>query len=212
MARIAQLGTATVHEAAGKQGVIDLALVQVISGSRAAGPARTVLCGQGDNLMVHAAMSVAQPGDVLVVTMPEPAPVAMLGGLLVTQALQRGVAAIIVDGAVRDLDELVKSGLPIWSRWVRVTGASKQVVGQLDVPVRLGGITVLPRDILVLDADGAVAIPAARVDQVVAAATAREQEEARKMIQYRSGMLSYDLLGLRAVVESASPPNSREPG
>ena len=117
------------HEAAARSQVVDLDLVQVIPGSRAAGPARTVRCGQDDNLMVHAAVAEAEPGEVLVLTMPEPRPVALVGELLATQARGRGVAAMLVDAAVRDVEELRELGLPIWARWVRVSGAEKKVPG-----------------------------------------------------------------------------------
>jgi 4-hydroxy-4-methyl-2-oxoglutarate aldolase len=113
---LARLGTATVHEAARRAAVVDVSLHQVVPGSHAAGPARTVRCGQGDNLMAHAAIAEALPGEVLVLTMPEPAPVALVGDLLATQAKGRGVAAMLVDAAVRDLDELRELGLPIWAR------------------------------------------------------------------------------------------------
>ena len=105
-AELARLGTATVHEATGRAPVVDLPLIRIVPDSRAAGPARTVRCGQDDNLMVHAAVAEALPGEVLVLTMPKPAPVALVGELLATQALGRGVAAILVDAAVRDVDEL----------------------------------------------------------------------------------------------------------
>src|SRR4051794_34132580 len=117
---LARLGTATVYEAAGREGLLDLDLVRVVPESAAAGLARPVMCGQGDNLMVHAAMAHARPGDILVLTMPEPAPVALIGDLLATQAQVAGVAGILVDGAVRDADELAELRLPIWARWVRV--------------------------------------------------------------------------------------------
>ena len=139
---LARLGVATVHEAQGKTGLVDLPLVQVVPGSRVAGPARTALCGNGDNLMVHAAVAHAEPGDVLVLTMPEPTPVALIGDLLATQAMGQGVAALLVDGAVRDVDELRALGLPIWARYVRAQGATKEHVGQLDTPVVVGGAQI----------------------------------------------------------------------
>ena len=96
-AELAQLGSATVYESAGRRGLIDVDLHQIVPGSRVAGPARTVACGQDDNLMVHAAIAHAQPGDVLVLTMPIPRPVALVGELLATQALAHGVAGLLVD-------------------------------------------------------------------------------------------------------------------
>ena len=198
---LARLGMATVYEASGRRGLIDAALVQVVPGSRAAGPARTARCGQGDNLMVHAAMDRLQPGEVLVLTMPEPAPVALIGDLLAAQARQRGAAAVLVDAAVRDVEELQAMGLPIWARWVRARGAEKKVVGSLDVTVEVGGANIRPGDVVVLDADGAAVVEQARVDEVVAASREREENERVKRGKLQDGALSYDLDGLRELVE-----------
>ena len=159
---LARLGSATVYEASGREGLIDVPLVQVVPGSRTAGPARPVRCGQADNLMVHAAMAHARPGDVLVLTMPEPAPVALVGDLLATQAKAQGVAALLIDASVRDVEELVELGLPIWARWVRIRGADKAVPGTIDEPVTVGGATIRAGDLVVLDADGAVVVAAER--------------------------------------------------
>ena len=187
----------------GAPGIVDLALTQVVAGSRVAGPARTALCAAGDNTMVHAVVADARPGDVLVLTSVEPAPIALVGELLATQARARGVAGILVDGAVRDLDELVALGLPIWARFVRAQGATKGVAGKLDVPVRIGGTEIRPGDLVVLDCDGAVALPHARVEDVLAHARERAQREAALRLRYAAGELSYDVNGLRALVEGA---------
>jgi 4-hydroxy-4-methyl-2-oxoglutarate aldolase len=201
LAELARLGSATVYEAGGRGGFVDFPLTQVVPGSRAAGPARVAMCGQSDNLMVHAAMSRLQPGEVLVLTMPDPEPVALVGDLLATQAKARGAAAVLVDGAVRDVEELAELGLPIWARWVRVHGADKNVVGSLDEPVSVGGAKIRPGDVMVLDADGAAVVEAERVDEVLAASLAREEKERVKREQLQAGQLSYDLDGLRAKVE-----------
>jgi 4-hydroxy-4-methyl-2-oxoglutarate aldolase len=190
---LARLGVATVYEASGREGLIDVSF-ELAGGTRAAGPARTVRCGQGDNLAVHAAMTVLQPGEVLVLTMPEPAPVALLGDLLATQARVRGAVAVLVDAAVRDAGEL---GLPVWARWVRVRGATKADRGALDVPVEVGGATIRPGDIVVLDADGACVVAAERAADVLAASLAREEKERVKRSKLQAGALSYDLDGLR---------------
>ena len=200
-AELAALGVATVHEAAGRTGVVDLPLTRVVPGSRVAGPARTALCMPGDNTMVHALVAHARPGDVLVLTSVEPAPVAFVGDLLATQAQARGVAGILVDGAVRDLDELAELGLPIWTRFVRAQGAMKGEVGKLDVPVVVGGAEIRPGDLVVMDCDGAVVVPADRVDKMLPAARERAERETAVRQRYRDGDLSYDLQGLRALVE-----------
>jgi 4-hydroxy-4-methyl-2-oxoglutarate aldolase len=204
VAELARLGAATVYEAAGREGLVDADLRQVIPGSRACGPARTVRCGQNDNLMVHAAMSRLQPGEVLVLTMPEPAPVALIGDLLVTQAQVHGAVAILNDAAVRDSEELVAMGLPIWTRWVRSRGATKDSVGELDVPVRVGGQLIRPGDLVVLDGDGATVVAAERAEAVLEASLAREEKERVKRAKLQAGEISYDLDGLRAVVEDGS--------
>jgi 4-hydroxy-4-methyl-2-oxoglutarate aldolase len=201
-AELAKLGTATVYEAAGRTGLVDLDLHQLIEGSRAAGPARTVRCGQDDNLMVHAVMDRAQPGDVLVLTMPLPEPVALIGELLATQAKVRGAAGLLVDAAVRDVEELRELGLPVWARWIRVRGAEKTAVGALDGPVEVGGAPIRPGDAVVLDADGAVVVARERVDDVLVAARERAERERVKRERLEGGALSYDLDGLRARVEA----------
>ncbi|MGA8487630.1 MAG: 4-carboxy-4-hydroxy-2-oxoadipate aldolase/oxaloacetate decarboxylase [Gaiella sp.] len=200
-AELAALGVATVHEAAGRTGIVDLPLTRVVPGSRAAGPARTALCAPGDNTMVHALVAHARPGDVLVLTSAEPAPVAFVGDLLATQARAQGVAAVLVDGAVRDLDELADLGLPIWTRFVRAQGATKGEVGKLDVPVVVGGVEIRPGDLVVMDGDGAVVVPTDRVEAVLSAGRERADKETAVRPRYRDGELSYDLQGLRALVE-----------
>jgi 4-hydroxy-4-methyl-2-oxoglutarate aldolase len=197
LSEIARLGVATVYEASGRRGLIDADLVQVVPGSRAAGPARTVHCGQDDNLAVHAAMAELQPGEVLVLTMPTPAPVALLGDLLATQAKVHGAAAVLVDAAVRDAEELAELGLPVWARWVRVRGATKTHHGWLNTAITVGGAEIRPGDIVVLDADGACVVAAEREAEVLQAARAREESERVKREKLQSGALSYDLDGLR---------------
>jgi 4-hydroxy-4-methyl-2-oxoglutarate aldolase len=198
---LARLGTATVYEAAGRKGLVDLDLHRIVPGSRAAGPARPILCGQADNLMVHAAIAHANPGDVLVLTMPVPRPVALVGDLLATQAKKRGVAGLLIDGSVRDVEELVELGLPIWARWIRVRGAGKDVPGTIDEPVIVGGARIAAGDTVVLDADGAAVVAQERVDEVLEAARAREEKERVKRAKLQAGELSYDLDNLRARVE-----------
>jgi 4-hydroxy-4-methyl-2-oxoglutarate aldolase len=201
-AELARLGSATVYEAGGRGLYVDADLYQAIPGSRAAGPARTVLCAQDDNLMVHAVMPEVQPGEVIVLSMPEPRPVALVGDLLATQAQVAGAAAMLVNASVRDTEELAQMGLPIWSRYVRVKGALKDTAGEINVSVTVGGALINPGDVLVLDADGVAIVPQDRVEEVLAAALAREQKEAIKRAKLQSGLNSYELDGLRAVVEA----------
>jgi 4-hydroxy-4-methyl-2-oxoglutarate aldolase len=194
---LARLGSATVYEAGGRRGYVDAELVQVVPGSRAAGPARTVRCGQDDNLMVHAVMAEVLPGEVLVLSMPEPRVVALVGELLATQAKARGAAAMLIDASVRDVEELVELGLPIWARWVRVRGAGKDVAGTIGEPVTVGGALIRQRDLVVLDADGAAVVERERVDEVLEASQERAERERVKRTKLEAGALSFDLDGLR---------------
>jgi 4-hydroxy-4-methyl-2-oxoglutarate aldolase len=198
---LARLGSATVFEASGREGLIDLDFHQVIPGSRAAGPARTVRCAQDDILMVHAAMDRVEHGDVLVLTMPEPRPVALLGELLATQARGRGAAAVLIDAAVRDTEELRELGIPVWARWIRVQGADRAEVGEIDVPVEVGSAAISPGDAVVLDADGAVVVASGRLDEVAQASRERAENEDTKRARFEAGELSYDMYGLRERVE-----------
>ena len=202
LTRLRELGVATIYEASGREGLIDLPLIQLLPGTRAAGPARTVLCGQDDNLMVHAVIEHIQPGDVLVLAMPEPGPIALIGELLATQVKVRGAAAVLVDAAVRDVGELEKLGLPIWTRFIRVKGAGKTTIGELNATVMLGGARIASGDIVVLDADGGVSIQSERVQAVLEAAESRFERESRMREKLIAGHMSYDLHGLRDYVEN----------
>jgi 4-hydroxy-4-methyl-2-oxoglutarate aldolase len=201
--QLAALGSATVYEAGGRRGYVDADLIQVVPGSKVAGPARTVRCGQDDNLMAHAVMAEVQPGEVIVLTMPEPRPVALVGELLATQAHAHGAAAILIDASIRDLEELVALGLPIWARWVRVRGADKAIAGTIGEPVQVGGATIRPGDVVVLDADGAAIVESQRVDEVLTASRRRAEGELVKRAKLAAGELSYDLDGLRDRVPGA---------
>ncbi len=194
----AALGVATVYEAAGQVGLVDLDLVQVVPGSAAAGPARTVRCGQDDNLAVHLAIERLVPGDVLVLTMPEPRPVALVGELLVLQAQAHGAAAILVDAAVRDRQELVEIGLPVWARWIRAAGTSKRDPGRMDEPVSCGGASIGSGDIVLMDADGAVVVERRRAAAVFEAARARQAKEMALRPRLRDGELTADIYGFRS--------------
>lgn len=203
LAELARLGSATVYEAAGRRGCIDVDLHQIVPGSRVAGPARTVRCGQDDNLMVHAVIERIESGDVVVLTMPQPRAVALVGELLATQAQMAGAAGLLVDASVRDVEELAQLGLPIWARWVRVRGATKTEIGELDVAVTVGGASIGPGDVVVLDANGGVVVEARSFTTVLAASLEREDSERVKRERLAAGERSYDLDGLRAVVEGA---------
>jgi 4-hydroxy-4-methyl-2-oxoglutarate aldolase len=154
--------------------------------------------------MVHAVMADVAPGEVIVLTMPEPRPVALVGDLLATQAKAQGAAAILVDASVRDAEELAELGLPIWARWVRVKGAAKNAPGSIGEPVTVGGATIRTGDVLVLDADGVAVIESERVTETLEASRERLERERVKRAKLQAGELSYDLDGLREKVEAAT--------
>lgn len=201
IARLAELGTATVYEASGREGLIDLPFIQVVPKSRVAGKARTVLCGQGDNVMVHACIEHIRPGEIVVLAQPEPQAAALIGDMLVTQMQVAGAAGILSNGAVRDVEELAEMGLPIWTQFVRVRGATKTGSGQLNTAVTLGGTVINPGDIVIMDADGAISVNQSRLDDVLAKAEARAAKEDALRKRYQNGERSYDLSGLRQLVE-----------
>ena len=197
-ARFAELGVATTFEAAGgRGGLLAGSFVRVVPGSRAAGPARTALCGAADNLAAHRALERVEPGDVLVLAVSEPRPVAVIGYLIAVQAKARGAEAILVDGPVRDVDELVALGTPVWARSISAAGPAKQVPGELDVPVELGGVRIAPGDVVILDGDGVVVVPLDRRGEVLAAAEARQAKERDLIPRLQAGKLTLDLFGLR---------------
>lgn len=199
---LAELGSATVYEASGREGLVPVNFIRIPEGARAAGPAFPVLCAPGDNLGVHAAMGVVRPGEVLVLTMPLSEPVALVGELLATQAKARGVAALLIDGAVRDADELKALGLPVWARYVSPRGARRERLLSLGAPVRVAGVEVRPGDYVVLDGDGVVVVRKERVREVLAKARERAQREASLRERFARGELSLDLYGLREKVAS----------
>lgn len=200
---LALAGVATVYEGYSRRGLLDEEWISLITGRKVAGPARTALCGQADNRAVHEAMTQLRPGEVLVLTMPNPEPFALLGDLLATQARVAGAAGVLVNAAVRDSAELAALELPVWCRWRRARGASKNVRGSVNVPVEIGGTTVNPADLVVLDDDGAVAVAAADVDDVIRSVRERIAKEDRLRERWQAGEFSYDAYGMRAEDEKS---------
>ncbi|MGB1251892.1 MAG: RraA family protein [Candidatus Promineifilaceae bacterium] len=202
IARLVELGTSTVYEASGREGIIDLPLHQLVQGSRVGGRARTVLCGQGDNVMVHACIEHIQPGEIVVLAQPESKPQALLGDMLVTQIVYAGAAGILLNGAVRDVDELREIGLPIWAEFIRMRGPTKNKVGKLNVPVAMGDNIIYLGDIVIMDSDGAMTVRPSRLDEVLQKTEARAAKEADALVQYKQGVRSYDAGSWRESVEA----------
>ncbi|TAM60115.1 dimethylmenaquinone methyltransferase [bacterium] len=196
-------GVSTVLEANARAGLIDVPLIQVCPSTRAAGPARTVRCGQGDNLAVHAVLKQIRSGEILVLSMPEPEAVALMGELMVRQARMRGAAGILVDGAVRDVEQLQSLGVPIWTRFIRARTATKRHAGAVNVPVSIGNCAVAPGDVVVLDADGGVVVESARAMAVLDACREREQREQAVRAEIERGAFTFDLYGMQAAFDGS---------
>jgi 4-hydroxy-4-methyl-2-oxoglutarate aldolase len=166
------------------------------------GSAVTVSSHPGDNLMIHAAVEVCQPGDILVVTNTAPSTHGMFGELLATSLVARGVVGLVIDAGVRDTSELRKMGFPVWSNHVSVQGTVKSTAGSVNVPVNFGAQVISPGDILCADDDGVVVLARDDADWALDLSQKRIAKEARVREQLRAGELGIDLYGLRAKLES----------
>jgi 4-hydroxy-4-methyl-2-oxoglutarate aldolase len=201
LGELAHYGVATVHEAYGRRGLLAPEIRPVLAGRRVCGPAVTSLNTAGDNLMVHAAIELCQPGDVLVIATTAPSAHGMVGDLLCTQAAARGIAAMVIDAGVRDVAGLRELDFPVWSRVISAQGTTKEHGGSVNRPVVCAGLTVRAGDAVVADDDGVVVVAAGDVAAVVAAAAAREAREAVLRERYAAGESSLDVSSLRAVLD-----------
>jgi 4-hydroxy-4-methyl-2-oxoglutarate aldolase len=198
VAALGALGTATVHEALGRRGFAGSDLRPIQQGTRLAGPAVTVSCHPGDNLMVHAAVEVCRAGDVLVVTTTAPSTHGMFGELLATSLMARGVPALVIDAGVRDTAELRDMGFAVWARHVSCEGTVKASPGSVNVPVVLGGVLVSPGDVVCADDDGVVVVPGAEAAWALDQGRARVTREDATRARLAAGELGVDIYGLRA--------------
>lgn len=195
-----QYSVATLHEAGRRRGLM-IDIHPVVAGTRVCGPAVTSLNHAGDNLMLHAAVEVCEPGDVLVVATLSPSTHGMFGELLATQCRAQGIAGVVLDAGVRDRRELWDMSFPVWSRAISAAGTVKATPGWVNVPVTCGSALVNPGDLVVADDDGVMVIPAADVADVVEAARLREEREAANRARFQAGELSLDVSNLRPLLE-----------
>jgi 4-hydroxy-4-methyl-2-oxoglutarate aldolase len=195
---LGELGVATVHEAQGRTGLMKTYMRPIYPSARVAGPAVTVLCQSGDNLMIHAAVEVCQPGDVLVVTTGSDSTDGMFGDLLATSLVAHGVLGLIIDAGVRDVSELTAMDFPVWSRAISAQGTVKSTAGSVNIPIVCAGAAVQPGDVVVGDMDGVVVVPRENAPEVAKASQARVDKEEKNRHSLRSGELGLDMYGLRA--------------
>jgi 4-hydroxy-4-methyl-2-oxoglutarate aldolase len=201
VAELGELGVATVHEAAGKTGLLGTFLRPAWAGARAAGTALTVLCGPGDNLMLHAAVEQARPGDLLVVTTTSPSSDGFAGELITTALAAREAHGLVTTTGVRDVGAITAARFPVWSQFVSAQGTLKAIAGAVNMPVSIAGTVIHPGDAMVADDDGVVCVPRAQAARVAADGRRRARREDEARDAFTRGELGLDRYQLRPVLE-----------
>jgi 4-hydroxy-4-methyl-2-oxoglutarate aldolase len=197
---LGEFGTATVHEAIGRVGYVGPHIAPIQQGTKIAGSAVTVLSHPGDNLMIHAAVEVCRPGDVLVVANTAPSTHGMFGDLLATSLMAHGVVGLVIDAGVRDTMDLRAMGFPVWTQHVSCQGTVKNTAGSVNVPVVLGGVTVMPGDVICADDDGVVVVGRTDAEWARDRSLERIDKEVATRARLEAGELGVDFYGLRSTL------------
>ncbi|MES2913150.1 MAG: 4-carboxy-4-hydroxy-2-oxoadipate aldolase/oxaloacetate decarboxylase [Pseudomonadota bacterium] len=203
----AGVASATAHEAMERRGAVDSQIKPIRLGMRLLGRAFTCICPPNDNLTLHAALKMALPGDILVCNAGGFTEQGLFGDVMGSCALGRGLGGLLVDGGVRDTETLAEVGFSVFSRGISIKGTVKETMGQLQIPITVGGVIVHPGDLVIGDDDGVCIVPQAEIESLLPLCKKREDKEAKFRAALMEGKTTWDMLNLEELLKSKGIPS-----